>query len=127
MLLDFPLENIQVLNRLKASHNLYLLSNTNQMHLEAFKIIISTKIGWNVFEGIFNRMYFSHEIGLRKPNQEVFEHVIQDSNLDISNTVFLDDSQKHVEGAINEGIKSFLFPQNELLDSALPGILAKLN
>lgn len=127
MLLEFPRENFQALERLNADYNIYLLSNTNDLHLEAFKKLISTKFGWREFKGLFNQTYFSHEIGLRKPTKEIFEHVIRDSNLDITKTIFLDDSRKHVDGGTKAGIKSYLFPQNELLNSVLPGILAKLN
>ena len=127
MLLDLPAENINTLEELSTEYKLILLSNTNAIHVRAFKELIKEKIGWNRFKNCFEAIYFSNEIGLRKPHTEIFEYVLRDANMNVSKTIFFDDSPQHIEGAANAGIKGILYPQNAPLSSVLPGILAQFN
>lgn len=104
MLLDFPSERIQFIRRLSASYRLFLLSNTNEIHVRAFRRILSQNPQLVKFEEIFEACYFSCEIGMRKPDQEIFEWVISKNNLSKESTLFIDDSIQHVEGARKAGL-----------------------
>ena len=108
MLLDLPKKRLEQLKILKSNFNLFLLSNTNEIHVEAFKKIISTNFGSYWFEDVFDQVYFSNEIGLRKPNKEIFDFVLEKNRLKKSETIFFDDSIQHIEGAEKAGIHSFL-------------------
>ena len=107
MLFDIPVERVEFLKELKENKNVYMLSNINEvheLHLESY--LEQTDLG--DFYDHFEKVYFSHKIGMRKPNSEIFEYVLSDSNLDIQNTIFIDDSAQHVEGAKGMGLEAIL-------------------
>jgi putative hydrolase of the HAD superfamily len=102
MLLDLPAHRIDLLKALKNKYKLYLLSNTNTIHIEA----LYKEHGHDIFEDIFEKIYLSHEIGLRKPNKNCYEFVLQDANMIGSETVFIDDNKGNIRGAEEAGINT---------------------
>ena len=99
MLLDLPVERIDLLQELKKKYRLFLLSNTNEIHIKAFREIIGSSYGEYIFDNIFENQYYSSEIGMRKPNADCFQYVLEKNGLEPSETLFIDDSIQHVEGA----------------------------
>jgi putative hydrolase of the HAD superfamily len=81
-----------------------LLSNTNAIHVPAFEAIVAKENGITDFKGLFDGAYFSCELGMRKPNADIFEHVLSAHGADPKRTLFIDDSIQHVEGARNAGL-----------------------
>ncbi len=104
MLLDFPIQRKNLLLSLKNHFNISLLSNTNESHIRAFTKIIQKDIGLDSLDPLFNSVYYSNEIGLRKPSEEVFKYVLAHNNYLPEETLFLDDSAQHLEGANKCGI-----------------------
>ena len=109
MLLDFRMESLNELKSLKKKYKLYLLSNTNYIHLKEFNKIYEHNVSKEPFASLFDKVYFSHEIGLRKPNVEPFEYVVKENNLIPAQTLFIDDSLQNVEGARKAGLKVIHF------------------
>ena len=107
MLLEMPRKRVELLKKLQRHIPLYLLSNTNIIHEKAFSAAIEGEYGWNSFKSIFQKVYFSHEIKMRKPDLEIFEKVLYDNQLNPSTTLFIDDSPQHIEGARKAGIYAF--------------------
>lgn len=105
MLLDLPEERKKLLLELKNKYRTYLLSNTNEIHVTAFSGSI---IARKELEKLFDKVYFSNEIKMRKPNPEVFEFVLKENNLKAEETLFVDDSIQHIEGAQKVGIRAVL-------------------
>jgi putative hydrolase of the HAD superfamily len=103
MLLQLPKQRIQLLNELKQHLPLFLLSNTNIIHEKAFAKYIDAEYGWHHFTSIFQQIYFSHHIHMRKPDLEIFKKVLHDHQLN----AFIDDSPQHIEGALKIGINAF--------------------
>src|SRR5690606_4341153 len=109
MLLDLPITILDLLHELKEDgFSLFLLSNTNQIHYEAYTQLLQRNLGITGLEELFDQSFFSHEIGRRKPNPETFLWVLKTINLKANEVIFIDDSIQHVEGAKEIGIKSFL-------------------
>ncbi len=106
MLLDFPLRRLQLLQQLHLHYDLFLLSNTNEIHEEAFNRILMQSHGIPNMGVFFDKVYFSHRVGLRKPMKEIFERVLHDSGLSPEHTLFIDDSPQHIEGAKLLGIQT---------------------
>ena len=76
MLLDFPEENVQLFGKLHAmGYKIYLLSNTNEMHIDYYTKLLQQQNGHNLLAELFDRTFYSHEIGYRKPHREAFEYV----------------------------------------------------
>lgn len=106
MLLDFAAEKFNTLKKLKPHYNLYLLSNTNAIHLPMVQKMIQEKHNTSL-ENYFDKCYYSNIINLRKPNAEAFLKVINENNLNISETIFFDDSPQHIAGAAAIGLAAF--------------------
>ena len=108
MLLDFPAEREALLARLGSRYRLFLLSNTNSMHVEAFTRSLREQFGYDIFEKHFEKAHFSSDIGMRKPDLEIFRHVLQSHGLEPEETLFIDDVQSNVDAARQVGIQAVL-------------------
>jgi FMN phosphatase YigB (HAD superfamily) len=91
---------------LQLYYNLFLLSNTNEIHEEAFNGILMRTHGIPNIGVFFDKAYLSHRVGLRKPMKEIFERLMEESGLKPEETLFIDDSPQHVEGAKLLGIQT---------------------
>src|SRR5260221_1208615 len=117
LLLDFPPERIQLLTELRKSYRLFLFSNTNALHLAALQQTYINTFGGGSLEDHFEKTYYSHLLGMRKPDRESFEHILQENQLNAGETMFVDDAIVNVEGAEQAGLTGlFLRPGVSLLD-----------
>lgn len=117
MLLDLPQHRIDLLNQLKKEYPIFLFSNTNAIHLKAFKNSIKNQYGnENLLDDTFNKTYYSHILGKRKPNTNGFEQIIKENNLQANKTLFIDDSQQHIEGAKKVGLQTFWLKDKDIID-----------
>ena len=107
MLLDFPEERAVLLRQLKSRYNTYLLSNTNELHLNYYFRKLNEWYGVNDMSSFFHKEYYSCEINMRKPDLEIFEYVIKDNDLNPAETLFIDDSLHNIEGALKAGLKAY--------------------
>jgi HAD superfamily hydrolase (TIGR01509 family) len=105
MIGDFSIESITVLKKLQDKYRLFILSNTNELHIDLVnrKWLEVEKLK---MESFFEKIHLSHELGLRKPYPETFLKVCELHGLKPSNTLFIDDSIQHVEGANQAGLKT---------------------
>jgi HAD superfamily hydrolase (TIGR01509 family) len=107
LLLDFPADRIALLTALAKRYRLFLLSNTNSLHLTAFQKMYSDGFSGKLLDNHFEKAYYSHLIGQRKPNRESYERVIEENNLKPEETLFVDDAKINIEGANAVGLKGF--------------------
>jgi glucose-1-phosphatase len=114
MLLDFPEERIERLKKLKTDYRLFLFSNTNAIHHEAFHQAFRNRFGFNMDE-LFEKVYYSHVIRHRKPDPASFLYVINDSKLDPAETAFIDDTMPNVEAARKVGLLGIHVPPGKSL------------
>ncbi|MDR2038741.1 MAG: HAD family phosphatase [Bacteroidales bacterium] len=115
MLLDFPDENIELLRRLRTEYQLYLLSNTNQLHIDRYLKKLLKEKGSPLLPDLFNHTFYSHEIGYRKPNRESFEYVLKAEKLKAAETIFIDDLEHNVIGARSVGMQAYHFTSEQQL------------
>jgi putative hydrolase of the HAD superfamily len=113
MLLDLPLQRINLLKELKKEYRLFLLSNTNEIHMKGFRKIIESSYGESIFDYIFEHQYYSSEIGMRKPNADCFQYVLENNGLEPSQTLFIDDSIQHIEGARKLKLRTYHLTASE--------------
>lgn len=119
MLLDFRKQSLAFLKELGKTRRLFLLSNTNAIHHEAFIKIYASEIGDTPFDSYFIRSYYSHLLGLRKPNKDIFEYILTDSNLKPGQTLFIDDSYNNIDTARNLGFMTHLLLPGENIEDLL--------
>ena len=122
MLLDLPEERVQLIRKLKKNHAIYLLSNTNAIHIDAIKKQLGNR-KWLAFCKLFDRMYLSHELGLRKPNVKIFEYILKEQKLKAEEVFFIDDSPQHIAGAKKIGIHCHHLLDDENIITLFPDII----
>ena len=122
MLLDLPKERIELLKKLKQDFPIYLLSNTNTIHISEFrKKLGETK--YQEFYNLFDKVYYSHEIGFRKPNKDAFQLILDENNLKANEVLFIDDSPQHIRGANKLGIQTHHLSDTEEVTTLFPDII----
>jgi putative hydrolase of the HAD superfamily len=106
MLLDFPDKRLEFLENMakENKYRLFLLSNTNDLHIEEVKEKMGTE-KFNRFRNSFEKFYLSHEIHLRKPNTNIYNFVLQENDLNAEETFFIDDTKENTDAAEKLGIK----------------------
>jgi FMN phosphatase YigB (HAD superfamily) len=115
MLLNFPEDRMELLENLTKTHRLFLLSNTNALHIPAFTKIIREEGLLDRFNRVFEKHYYSSEVGMRKPDLEIFDLVINENHLIKEKTLFIDDSPQHIEGAIKAGLNGLHLKPGEYI------------
>jgi HAD superfamily hydrolase (TIGR01509 family) len=113
MILDLPYRRLEMLKSLKNKHRLFLLSNTNEIHIKAVSDILQKAYGFSDLSAFFEKEYYSHKLGIRKPDKEIFQFVLDENGLIPSETLFIDDSPQHVESASSLGLGTYLLKKGE--------------
>ena len=104
MLRGIPVRKLELLERLKNSYRVFLLSNTNNIHLVHInKNMLTNSTSLDQF---FHRAYYSHVMKKRKPNADIFQQVLDENGMVAEETLFLDDNLANLEGARALGIKT---------------------
>ena len=105
ILLDFPKERLRFIQNLSESkkYRLFLLSNTNDLHISWIQQNWGME-QYNAFKICFEQFYLSHEINLRKPNNNIYEFVLTSNDLEPKETLFIDDTKENTDAAKALGI-----------------------
>ncbi|KAF9579379.1 hypothetical protein BGW38_004388, partial [Lunasporangiospora selenospora] len=108
MLLDFPKGRLELMRELRTDfgYNVYLLSNTNAIHIEHIDRVCLKDYAESSLHPFFNKVHYSHELGLRKPSAEAFEAIVKDLGINMDETLFLDDMLENVEAARGCGLQA---------------------
>jgi len=110
MIGDFPIEKLDFITRLSKHHKCFLLSNTNQIHLE--KVVVNLKhTPYEKLEDLFVKCFYSHLIGKRKPDVDTFNWVINQMGVKAGETLFIDDSPQHINGAKKAGLQTVYYKE----------------
>jgi len=104
-------QNHDLLLKVKEKYRTFLLSNNNEIHYDWIINYLKTTFEINNYDDYFERAYFSQHMKLRKPNTNIFEQVLQDNHLDPAETLFIDDSPQHIEGAKKVGLQTLLMTE----------------
>lgn len=116
ILLDWRAESLDFLETIAPMYKLFLLSNTNAIHKTAFLASLKKETGRNIIDNLFIKSYYSHEIHLRKPNDDIFEFVAKDAHIKKEESLFIDDSYNNIETAKKLGFKTHLLLPTERIE-----------
>lgn len=120
ILLDFRMDSLSVLESVKDKYNLYLLSNTNSIHLTEFNKILLNETGQTSLDAYFRKSYYSHIIRMRKPYAATYQWVLNDGRMIAEETLFIDDSINNIKGAAEAGLQTHhLLPGEKIGDLKL--------
>lgn len=103
ILLDFPLYRLEFLQKLSHKYRLFLLSNTDEIHIAKFEHKVGHTFAREFYQ-CFEKIYFSFEIGLRKPEPEAFHYIIRKHDLSMKRTLFIDDKKENTDIASSLGM-----------------------
>ncbi len=101
-----PKERLDLVEKLKKNYQVGVLSNTNQIHIEAVYDILNRDHGMNKLDQLFHRVFLSHEMGLSKPSAAIYEKMISELGTTPDRVVFFDDLEANVIGAAKVGIQA---------------------
>lgn len=113
MLLDLPKERVDLLLELKKKYRTFLLSNSNAIHYDVYTKNLQKDYQINSLGDLFEKDYFSFRLHMRKPDEEIFLHVLNDAGIIPAETLFIDDSIQHIETAKKLGIIVYLLEKKE--------------
>ena len=117
MLLDLPKERLNFIAALRKTHRLFLFSNTNEIHLETVFRICQREHGIGSLAPYFDKEYYSCRFGKRKPNPDAFKIILNENQLKANETLFVDDTLQHVNGAQLAGLHAIhLAPGKTIFD-----------
>ena len=119
MVLDLKEDILLILKALKDRFRLYLLSNTNELHIRSFNERLYAQYGIKDLEKLFHRVYYSYKLGVCKPERQIFEFVLKDSRMIPAETLYIDDSRVHIESAAKLGIRGYHIEPPERLTELL--------
>ena len=121
MLLELPESNIKALKELGKEYKLFMFSNTNDIHVEEVHKRVNRASGLPDFSPLFRKVYYSQQVGERKPDAAALQRVLDEQGLDPAETLFIDDNAANIKGAEGLGIQTWHYQINTLLEDALNG------
>ena len=117
LLAGIPEPRIRLLEELRKSYRIFLLSNSNEIHYNSFRDDLQKQYGYTNFDELFEKAYFSYNLHLRKPDPKIFKLVLAENNLTPNETLFIDDTLMHIESAARSGIIGYHLKEDEDLVS----------
>ena len=108
LLVGISAGKLELLAALKSKYRTFLLSNINAIHYDYIMNYLKTKFGFEGNDQLFEKTYYSHLVGIRKPDAAIFEQVLNENNLNPAETLFIDDSPQHIATAKKLGIQTYL-------------------
>ena len=113
MLCGWQQDRFTLLDELKKDYNIYLLSNTNQIHLDYVRRELKEVYQIDNFEDrFFDQCFYSHKMNAWKPEKEIYKQVEAIIGLERSEFIFIDDNSNNVIGAKELGWQAYLHPTN---------------
>lgn len=116
LIIDYNKPRIELLQQVKKKYKTFILSNTNEIHYKVYTAILNEKYNIQGLERLVDKAYFSHKIGLKKPDPQAFFHIINDVGINIHETLFIDDNHDHVDSASKLGFETILLKDKKLED-----------
>jgi len=123
LLLTVPKNRIDFLEQLKHKYSIYLLSNTNNIHIEKCTHYFRSAFGIQNFQSLFSETFLSYKLGLLKPDHKIYNKVLSEINLKPQEVLFLDDNHENIKIAQDLGINCIKINPPECFTEILHNIL----
>jgi HAD superfamily hydrolase (TIGR01549 family) len=122
LLIGFRKESMDWVKANQHQYPTFLYSNTNQIHYDYFIPQYAQEIGGD-FESIFKKPYYSHEMGMRKPDPASFLYILNQEGLDAAETLFIDDNEPNIIAAASVGLQVLYLKPEMKIEVELPKLL----
>lgn len=119
---EMPKSRIDFLKKIGQQYNIYLLSNTNAIHMMWLDEYLQDQFDMSIqdFTKLFKKHYFSFQVQMRKPDTNIYEYVIQDSGINPAETLFIDDREDNIKTAKDCGFHTYLHDPRMDVAAILP-------
>lgn len=101
---EFPLYRLEFLQMLSEKYRLFLLTNTDSIHIDRFEHKVGMTFSRDFYQ-CFEKVYYSYEMGMRKPDKNIFEYIVRKHDLSPKRTLFIDDKKENTDAAAAVGLK----------------------
>ncbi len=101
---EFPLYRLEFLQLLSHKYKLILLTNTDEIHISRFEHNVGISF-FSDFYQCFEKVYYSYEMGMRKPDPAIFSYILNKHDLSPKRTLFVDDKKVNTDAAESLGIQ----------------------
>jgi putative hydrolase of the HAD superfamily len=105
LLVGFRKNSIDWIKQNNTKYPTFLYSNTNQIHHDYFIAEFENKIANYSFVSLFETPYYSHEMGMRKPDPASFTYILEKEGLLPAETLFIDDNEPNILAAASVGLQ----------------------
>lgn len=122
LLIGVPKGRHELLMQLKNRYRTFLLSNNNELHYDWIMQYLKNEYQLDGNKIFFEKDYYSHLLGMRKPDEEIFDFVISTNGLKPNETLFVDDSPQHLKTAERMGIQTILATQHNTFEKIVQEI-----
>jgi len=122
MIVGFPKERIWLLKELRNKYRTFLLSNTNELHIEYCNSLLTESFALTL-EQLFESAYYSNVLGMKKPDSGIYQYVLNQNDLKAAETLFLDDREENIEAAARLGIQTVLITQQRTMIDVISEIV----
>lgn len=106
LLKNIPAERIELITKLQNKYRLGILSNTNEIHIDAVYGMLKKDFQLKNFDPLFQHVFYSHEMGMSKPSPEIYLSMVEQLGTKPERVVFFDDLEANVKGANSIGIQA---------------------
>jgi len=106
MILSYPKDRIAALEEFRFKYRTFLMSNTNEIHYHFYSKVLNDSFGYEHLDELFEKAYYSHTSGIRKPDPKFFELILKENNLKAETTLFVDDFIENIEAAQSLNIQT---------------------
>jgi putative hydrolase of the HAD superfamily len=124
LLVGFRKESMNWIKANQGKFPMFLYSNTNQIHCDYVLPQYEREIGGD-FEKLFKKPYYSHHMGMRKPDPASFQYILDQEGLNAAETLFIDDNEPNVIGAASVGLQVLYLQPGMFIETELPKILGQ--
>jgi glucose-1-phosphatase len=115
LLYDIPQKRIKAIEDAKKHYQIFLLSNSNEIHYDLYVRDLQLRFGYHEFDELFDKSYFSFDMHLAKPDSLVYYFILNQHDLDPSKTLFIDDNKENIIPAQKLGMCTYHLEKPEKL------------
>ena len=123
LLVGFRKSSIEWLKENNKTYPTFLYSNTNQIHCDHFIPEFERTVADYPFETLFQTPYYSHKMGMRKPDPASFIYILEKEGLEAGETLFVDDNEPNILAAASVGMKVLHLKPGMLLENEIQAYL----
>jgi FMN phosphatase YigB (HAD superfamily) len=124
ILIGIPEQRIRLLEAIRKHYRIFLLSNTNIIHYPEYIRHLHDEYGYKDLAELFEKVYLSFEVKMRKPDSAFFKLVLEENGLIPKETLFIDDSEQNLPPASALGMKTvFLKKGSDMSELFKEGML----